>query len=81
MSSVRLLGVEGPVYYPFGGQDNYNIDIYYVAESVGEPKPVDSSDVAGIDWFDPDKLPPMAFESNVKAIKAWRMLLKSLPGR
>ena len=81
VKNIRLLTVEGPAYYPFGGQDNYNIDICYLVVPVGEPEAVDKSDVAEIDWFDPDKLPDMAFESNVMAIKAWRGLLKSVSDR
>lgn len=75
LTGVRLLGVEGPAYYPFGGQDNYNIDIYYEVIPSGEPRAVSSSDVAGIDWFDPNKLPDMAFPSNVAAIESWKNTL------
>ncbi|MBI5356802.1 NUDIX hydrolase [Candidatus Collierbacteria bacterium] len=67
----KLIGVFGPSYYPFGGQDNYNIDIYYLVIPVGEPVAVDKSDVAEIGWFDPNNLPDMAFPSNVEAIKSW----------
>ncbi len=77
----KLIGVIGPTHYRFDGQDNYNMDIYYLAEPIGEPKPVSNSEVAEIAWFDPDKLPEMAFESNVKAIKEWRRLLKNQPDR
>lgn len=72
LKDVRLLAVTGPAHYPFGGQDNYNTDIYYVVDLVGDPKAVDKSDVVAIDWFDPDHLPDMAFDTNVKAIEVWR---------
>lgn len=69
---IRLFAVIGPTYYPFAGQELYNTDIYYVADPTGDPTPKIGSDVARIDWFSPDKLPDMAFESNVKAIKMWQ---------
>ena len=72
LSSIRLLGVEGPAYYPFGGQENYNLDIYFLVTTNDEPRAVSASDVSKISWFDPDKLPDMAFETNVKAIKKWQ---------
>lgn len=72
LNHVRLLGVEGPAYYPFGGQENYNLDIYYEITTTDEPRVVSNSDVNKIDWFDPDKLPDMAFETNVAAIKKWQ---------
>lgn len=72
----KLLAVIGPTYYPFGGQELYNTDIYYVAKSVGEPKPVNNSDVASIDWFSPENLPDMAFDTNVQAIEEWEKLKK-----
>ena len=78
----NLIGVFGPTAYPFDGQELYNVDIYYEVKIIsGEPAAMTGSDVMEIDWFNPYKLPPMAFETNVKAIKAWRKLLKSLPGR
>ena len=70
---LKLIGVFGPTSYPFGGQDGYNTDIYYEAKIVsGEPAAMTGSDVMEIDWFNPYKLPPMAFETNVKAIKVWK---------
>jgi len=78
----NLIGVFGPTAYPFGGQELYNVDIYYEVKIIsGEPAAVAGSDVMEIDWFDQDKLPEMAFESNVMAIKVWRGLLKSVPDR
>ena len=69
---VRLTGIFGPSYYPFGGQDVYNTDIYYeVKVPDGEIKAVRGSDVTEIGWFDPNNLPNMAFSSNVEAIKNW----------
>jgi len=69
---VRLTGIFGPSYYPFGGQDAYNTDIYYeVKVPDGEIKAVRGSDVTEIGWFDPNNLPNMAFSSNVEAIKNW----------
>jgi ADP-ribose pyrophosphatase YjhB (NUDIX family) len=78
----KLIGVFGPTQYPFGGQEGYNVDIYYQARIIsGEPAAMTGSDVMEIKWFDPDKLPAMAFESNVKAIKVWKELLKTLRDR
>ena len=70
---VGLTGIFGPSYYPFGGQDVYNTDIYYeVKVPDGEIKAVNGSDVTEIGWFDPDNLPDMAFPSNVTAIESWK---------
>lgn len=71
IKNIRLLSVIGPTYYPFGGQELYNTDIYYAADPTGDPTPGKGSDVAQINWFSPDKLPDMAFGSNVTAIKSW----------
>lgn len=68
----KLVGVFGPVYYPFGGQDVYNTDIYYEIDPIGNIKAVNGSDVFETDWFSPNQLPDMAFPSHVQAIKTWR---------
>ena len=69
---VRLAGIFGPTYYPFGDQDVYNTDIYYeVKVPDGEIKAVVGSDVAEVGWFEPNNLPDMAFPSNVAAIESW----------
>lgn len=69
---VRLAGIFGPTYYPFGGQDVYNTDIYYeVKIPDGEIKAVEGSDVVEVGWFEPNNLPDMAFSSNVAAIESW----------
>lgn len=78
----KLIGVFGPTSYPFDGQELDNVDIYYEVEIIsGEPAAMTGSDVMEIDWFDPNNLPPMAFETNVKAIELWKKLLKILPDR
>lgn len=74
--NVRLLSVEGPAYYLFGGQDNYNIDIYYEVTTSDEPQVPSNNEMTEISWFDPNNLPPMAFETNVKAIEVWKKLLE-----
>lgn len=82
VAATKLIAVLGPTPYPFGGQELYNCDIYYeVRITSGEPKAMSASDVSAIDWFDPDNLPPMAFETNVKAIETWKKLLKTMPDR
>lgn len=78
---VRFVGVFAPVHYPFGGQDHYNVDLYWeVKISSGEPQAVRESDVAKIDWFDPENLPPMAFPSNVAGIRVWKKMPRSPKG-
>lgn len=73
----KLIGVSGPTFYPFDGQELYNVDIYFEVEIIsGEPAAMTGSDVMEIGWFDPNNLPPMAFETNVKAIEVWKKLLK-----
>lgn len=75
---TKLIGVFGPTYYPFGGQDLYNTDVFYeVTVTSGEPGAIKGSDVTEIDWFLPDRLPNMAFESNIKAIHAWVKLTEA----
>lgn len=81
----NFIGVIGPCYYPFGGQEQWNTDIYYEVTTIdppasaspqamraGEPRAMDGSDVEAIDWFNPDRLPDMAFDTNVKAIEVWK---------
>lgn len=81
LKDIRLLTVEGPAYYPFGGQDNYNIDVYYEVTTRDEPRVASNNEMTEIGWFDPNNLPPMAFETNVKAIEVWGKLLKTLSDR
>lgn len=76
LKNIRLLTVEGPAHYPFGGQDNYNIDIYYEVTTSDEPRVASNNEMTEIGWFDPGKLPDMAFPSNVQAIEEWRRLQK-----
>lgn len=68
----NFIGVIGPCYYPFGGQEQWNTDIYYEVTTRDMPRASRHSDVVAIAWFDPDRLPAMAFDTNVKAIEEWK---------
>lgn len=73
IKSMKLSSVVGPAYYPFGGQEQWNTDIYYEVTTRDMPRASRHSDVVAIAWFDPDQLPDMAFDTNVKAIEEWRI--------
>ncbi len=79
LQRVKLSSAIGPAYYPFGGQDQWNTDIYYEVTTNDEPRAVNNSDVESIDWFDPDQLPDMAFGTNVTAIREWKNASGLLP--
>jgi ADP-ribose pyrophosphatase YjhB (NUDIX family) len=70
--SIKLSSVIGPCYYPFDGQDQWNTDIYYEITTSDVPRAMSHSDVESVAWFDPDHLPDMAFDMNVKAIEKWK---------
>lgn len=76
IKSMKLSSVIGPCYYPFGGQDQWNTDVNYEVATSNEPRAMNDSDVEAIDWFDPDHLPDMAFDTNIKAINVWRKTQK-----
>lgn len=73
----NFIGVIGPCYYPFGGQDQWNTDIYYEVTTRDMPRASCHSDVVAIAWFDPDHLPDMAFDTNVRAIEEWETQRRS----
>jgi mutator protein MutT len=72
IENSKLITVNGPAYYPFSEQDQWNTDIYYEVTTNDEPRAMNDSDVEAIDWFDPNHLPDMAFDTNVKAILEWK---------
>ena len=71
IQEMKLSSVVGPCFYPFGGQDQWNTDIYYVVTTSNVPRATSHSDVESVAWFNPDRLPDMAFDTNVKAILEW----------
>lgn len=66
-----LIGIFGPTLYPFGGQDGYNLDLYYEASLTQEQLTI-GDDVVAIDWFDHKSLPKIAFPSVSQAIATWQ---------
>lgn len=79
IETMTLIGVFGPAYYPFGGQEQWNTDIYYEVTTSDVPRATSHSDVEAVAWFDPDHLPDMAFDTNVRAIENWKNAHALLP--
>jgi ADP-ribose pyrophosphatase YjhB (NUDIX family) len=70
---TALLGIYVDTY---GAEDEYTLNIHYLAEVVsGEPRP--ASDVQELAWFTPHELPSdLAFRSNYQALEDWQRAMR-----
>jgi len=68
-------------HYERGPESQSTLNLYWEATVVsGEPQPAD--DVAELEWFDPDRLPPqeeLAFTALPDALEAWRSTRAASP--
>jgi ADP-ribose pyrophosphatase YjhB (NUDIX family) len=71
---TALLGIYVDTY---GTEDEYTLNIHYLAEVVsGEPRP--ASDISELAWFAPHELPPdLAFRSDYEALADWQRAMQA----
>jgi 8-oxo-dGTP diphosphatase len=73
---IRLMALLGIYVDTYGAEDEYTLNIHYLAEVVGgEPHP--ASDASELAWFAPHELPSdLAFRSDYQALGDWQRVLR-----
>ncbi len=73
---VRLTALLGIYVDTYGAEDEYTLNVHYLAEVVsGEAHP--ASDVSELAWFAPHELPAdLAFRSDHQALEDWQRVLR-----
>ena len=73
---IRLTSLLGIYVDAYSTEDEYTLNIHYLAEVVsGEPRP--ASDVSELAWFAPHELPSdLAFRSDYQALEDWQRAMR-----
>ncbi len=73
---IRLTALLGIYIDTYGAEDEYTLNIHYLAEVVGgEPRP--ASDALELAWFAPHELPSdLAFRSDYQALEDWQRAMR-----
>ncbi|MFB0534266.1 MAG: NUDIX domain-containing protein [Anaerolineae bacterium] len=73
---IRLTALLGIYVDTYGAEDEYTLNIHYLAEVVsGEPHP--ASDALELAWFAPHELPSdLAFRSDYQALEDWQRAMR-----
>jgi len=74
--SIRLMALLGIYVDTYGAEDEYTLNVHYLAEVVsGEPRP--ASDASEMAWFAPHELPSdLAFLSDYQALEDWQRAMR-----
>jgi ADP-ribose pyrophosphatase YjhB (NUDIX family) len=73
---IQLTALRGIYVDTYGAEDEYTLNIHYLAEVVsGEPHP--ASDALELAWFAPHELPSdLAFCSDYRALEDWQRAMR-----
>ena len=73
---IRLTALLGIYVDTYGAEDDYTLNIHYLAAVAGgDPRP--ASDASELAWFAPRELPSdLAFDSDYQALKDWQRAMR-----
>lgn len=73
---IRLTALLGIYMDTYSAEDEYTLNIHYLAEVVsGKPRP--ASDALELAWFAPNELPvDLAFRSDYQALEDWQRIME-----